>query len=66
MDHDPEFGEEHLQYTQDPAYSDVALRNHRLVCLTLESAQIVIHGARFRKFENRELKDIRRTPYTKI
>ena len=38
----------------------------RHISLTLESAQIVIHGARLRTFENRELKDIRRTPYTKI
>ena len=68
MDHDASFGEEHQLYTQDPLCSNGALRNHHQVrnrqmtiSLTLESAQIVIHGAGLKKFENRELKDIRRT-----
>ena len=37
--------------------------DRRHISLTLESAQIVIHGAGLRKFENSELKDIRRTGY---
>ena len=43
-----------------------SIEDKRHISLTLESAQIVINGARLRKFENRELKYIRRTPYTKI
>ena len=43
-----------------------SIEDKRHISLTLESAHIVINGARLRKFENRELKDIRRTPYTKI
>ena len=31
MDHDTAFGEEHQLYTQDPVYSNGALRNHRHV-----------------------------------